>query len=126
MSLKCVGRKCLVSCDDSQCKMETGVKIVPLQVQNMDGSFPLHYAIENRSLKCAHYLIELGVDVDAADFLGNTALHHAVKDKFVSGVELLLKSKANPNVFNSNGDTPAQLASKLKNYDMDSLFHTDK
>ena len=99
---------------------------VALQVQNMDGCFPLHYAIENRSLKCAHYLIECGVNVNAADFQGFTALHQAVKDKFVPGVEMLLKAKADPNLFNLNGETPAQLTAKLKNRDMDSLFQIDK
>lgn len=114
-----------VSCDDSQCSKEIE-NTVALQGQNMDGYFPLHYAIENRSLKCAHYLIECGVNVDAADFQGETALHQAVKDKFITGVEMLLKAKANPNVCNLNGDTPALLAAKSKNFDMESLFENNK
>lgn len=75
------------------------------------GNAPLNYAENERTtLALAELLVELGVDVNAADNRGQTALHHAVLKDFVSVVEYLLASGADINAQNQREQTPLLLA----------------
>ena len=65
---------------------------------------------ERLTLKLAGIILGLGVDVNAADVSGNTALHHAVLKDFGSVVELLTASGADVNRENKRGQTPLLLA----------------
>lgn len=67
-------------------------------------------AEEQRTLELARILIDLGVDINAADQRGNTALHHAVLKDFLSVVELLVANGANVNAANQSEQTPLLLA----------------
>ena len=72
---------------------------------------------ERLTLELGRFVLALGVDVNAADVAGNTALHHAVllvgqrhtKD-FGSVIELLVASGADVNAANKRGETPLVLA----------------
>ena len=79
----------------------------------MDGYFPLHYAVANRSLNCVRHLIERGVDLNTADFHGSTPLHLAVAKKCPLIVELLLKANANADACNVAGESPMQMAENM-------------
>ena len=75
------------------------------------GNAPPDPAAEERlTLKLAQLLIELGVDVNAADDRGQTALHHAVLKDFESVVEFLLASGADVHAMNRRQQTPLLLA----------------
>lgn len=65
---------------------------------------------ERRTLELARILIGLGVDINATDSRGNTALHHAVLKDFESVVEFLVAGGADINRVNQRGQTPLLLA----------------
>ena len=72
---------------------------------------------ERLTLALARFVLALGVDVNAADVKGNTALHHAVllvgqrhtKD-FGAVIEFLVAGGADVNRANKHGQTPLELA----------------
>ena len=75
------------------------------------GNAPLDPAEEERrTLELARMLIDLGVDVNAADGRGNTPLHDAVRKGFASVVEFLVGSGADINAANERDQTPLVLA----------------
>ncbi|KAI0573320.1 Ankyrin repeat domain-containing protein [Pyrenophora tritici-repentis] len=80
-------------------------------VRYPDGKTLLHHAVSPifDNTKYAQLLIDNGLDVDAQDEGGNTALHLATHSK--SRVEMLLKNKANPHQTNVGGLTPLLYAS---------------
>ncbi|XP_072279370.1 ankyrin repeat domain-containing protein 22 [Pyxicephalus adspersus] len=59
-------------------------------------------------------LLQSGVDVNAEDISGNTALHYACKMKSQAIVPILLEANANPNLKNKEGESPIDIAEKLK------------
>ena len=69
---------------------------------------------ERRTLELATILIKLGVDVNAADDRGFTALHHAVLKDFPKVVEYLTMQGADINAVTQRSQTPLQLANTLQ------------
>ena len=65
---------------------------------------------ERRTLELARIVIDLGVDVNAADQRGDTALHDAVLNDFASVVEFLVARGADVNWVNQRDQTPLVLA----------------
>ena len=65
---------------------------------------------ERLTLRLASIILGLGVDVNAADVTGNTALHHAVRKDFKSVVEFLMLNGAEGGRPNKSGQTPLMLA----------------
>ena len=65
---------------------------------------------EQLTLELARNVLDLGVDVNAADVRGNTALHHAVLKNFESVVEFLVAHGAEVNAANNGDQTPLALA----------------
>ena len=75
------------------------------------GNSPPDPADEERlTLELTRIILELGVDVNAADRRGNTALHDAVRKDFPSVVEFLAARGADVNTENQRGQTPLVLA----------------
>ena len=73
-------------------------------------SLPDAEAEERMTLELARIILDLGVDVNAADRRGNTALHDAVRKNFPSVVELLAARGADINAENQRGQTALVLA----------------
>ncbi len=94
-----------------------------INVQNHKGQTALHCAAKAGFLKVIHLLIEKGVTIDAVDNKGETALFEAIRSTIKSGekqrtaIEALLVEGADPNVKNSRGQTPLQVAQQLRRAD---------
>jgi len=69
---------------------------------------------ERRTLELAQILIDEGVDVNAKDDRGRSAIHHAVLKDFPKVVEYLAMRGADINVPNDRGLTPLQLAETVQ------------
>lgn len=67
-------------------------------------------AAETNDLKGLRFLLNYGVDVNAKDTLGNTALITAVKYNRKEAVEFLVEKDADINLQDSNGNTALILA----------------
>ncbi len=65
---------------------------------------------ERLVLEAARVAIDAGVDVDAADAAGNTALHTAARRRLDTVVQLLADSGADLHAPNGNGQTPLDVA----------------
>ena len=66
---------------------------------------------ESRSLEAVRALLDLGVDVDAVNEAGNTALHIAASGRSDTIVQLLADSGSKLDLKNELGETPLALAS---------------
>jgi ankyrin repeat protein len=66
-------------------------------------------------LQPAHYLFRRRND---ADNDGNTLLHHAVKNRCGSCIDVLLERRANPFIKNKMGKTPAELAASMEYFEL--------
>ena len=67
---------------------------------------------ERLSLESARVAIDAGVDVNAVDEAGNTALHTAASRQLDTLVQLLAHSGANLNARNEEGQTPLTMAAR--------------
>uniref|UniRef100_A0A7M4G2V1 Ankyrin repeat domain 22 n=1 Tax=Crocodylus porosus TaxID=8502 RepID=A0A7M4G2V1_CROPO len=59
-------------------------------------------------------LLKAGIDVNATDYSGSTALHYACEMKNQSIVPLLLEAHADLSIKNQDGETPLDIARRLK------------
>ncbi|XP_029465688.1 ankyrin repeat domain-containing protein 22 isoform X2 [Rhinatrema bivittatum] len=59
-------------------------------------------------------LLQAGVDVNATDYQGNTALHYACKMKNQEIISALLGAHANISIKNQDGETAIDIAKRLK------------
>lgn len=57
-------------------------------------------------------LLKTGIDVNATDEHGNTALHFVASTNYTDIAQLLLKAGENPNATNIEGSTPLHNAAK--------------
>ncbi|XP_077490326.1 85/88 kDa calcium-independent phospholipase A2-like isoform X3 [Amblyomma americanum] len=92
------------------------------QLEDMKhGGTPLHWA---KTTQCLETMIELGCDLDAKNFQGNTALHIMVARGRLSCVISLLSHGANVNAIGSDGDSPLHVAVRVAvpNYENWSIF----
>lgn len=91
-----------------------------INIQNYKGKTGLHCAAKAGFLKVINLLIENGAIVDAADNDGETPLFEAIRstikngEKQRSALEALLIKGANPNVKNRKGQTPLQVAKRMR------------
>ncbi|KJH40752.1 ankyrin repeat protein [Dictyocaulus viviparus] len=133
LSMRVQGRNPLFEAMQSKGKNADIIKAIieasPDLVKERDssGNSALHVAMYKTPLmgllflKCKEGEIGLMItllsyccDIDAQDNDGNTALHIAVSKRNNEATRLLLCLGANPNLTNSNDDTPRHLAARLK------------
>ena len=94
-----------------------------INVRNYKGKTALHCAAKAGFLKVIHLLIEKGALIDAVDNNGETALFEAIRSTIKDGekqraaIEALLVKGADPNVKNSKGQTPLQVAQRMRRAD---------
>ena len=106
--------------DDIQRLLALGADI---DIRNYKGKTGLHYAAKAGFLNVIHLLIENGATLDAMDTDGETPLFEAIRSTIKSGekqraaLEALLSKGANPNVRNRKGQTPLQVARRMRRAD---------
>ena len=94
-----------------------------IDVRNYKGKTGLHCAAKAGFLKVIHLLIEKGASIDALDNNGETALFEAIRSTIKDGekqrtaIEALLVKGADPNLKNRKGQTPLQVAQRMRRAD---------
>lgn len=79
------------------------------------GKAPIHYAIKKNSRRLVKFLILNGADVNFTDQYGLTPLHMAATDSRVSIIRLLLANGANPHACDEFEETP-YLSAKIEGF----------
>lgn len=69
---------------------------------------------QRKNLAVMEAVLSTDVSVDAVDYKGNTALHYVCERKSHRLVPLLLQRNAKTNIKNNNGETPLDIATRLK------------
>lgn len=79
---------------------------VQLGGEHEQGNTALHYAAERaQNSAVIGYLLEQGLDIDAVNEAGQSALMHAARRGNLENIQILLKAGANPHLNDKNGDT---------------------
>uniref|UniRef100_A0A3P8SML3 Ankyrin repeat domain 22 n=1 Tax=Amphiprion percula TaxID=161767 RepID=A0A3P8SML3_AMPPE len=69
---------------------------------------------QRRNAAVMEELLESRTDVNAVDYKGNSALHYVCQRKSLRLVPLLLQRNADTNIRNNDGETPLDIAVRLK------------
>ena len=85
--------------------------LTKLNVLTSDVTLPLHRAARGRHISQVRELIAAGVDIDARDGFGNTALHIASNQGYTEIVRELIEAGADIDIKSASGLTPVHLAS---------------
>lgn len=92
-----------------------GEQIMPTLTIRKQRPTPLIDAVQKEDVEKVRSQIEAGVNIEATDSYGQTALHWAAKYDSAEIVQLLLDAGANINAKDEDGDTPLQNAKKNTN-----------
>src|SRR5262245_53339256 len=88
---------------------------VDVNVPDVDGMTPLHWAAHWDELEVVNLLLAAGANAKAANRYGVTPLHEASLVSNVAMMEALLKSGASPNVTYGSGETPLMTSARTGN-----------
>lgn len=69
---------------------------------------------KRRTATLVSMILNTGVDVNAVDYKGNTALHYACKMRSTKIVPLLMEKTADLTIKNQDGESPLDIAERLK------------
>lgn len=82
-------------------------------VANSDGNTPLHYLSRKKfSKEILQLLLDRGLDINARNAHGETALHNSCWGD-ISVCELLLQYGGNPDIKNNKNETPLHWSARL-------------
>ena len=81
-------------------------------MKNPNDLAPIHRAVMTHSLPVVQQALSDGVDIDAVDREGRSALFYAIKDGELAIAGELIKHGANVNIQDNNGETPLHFASR--------------
>jgi ankyrin repeat protein len=107
--LAAAGANALVVPADGTTALKAAMGYVSGLTENREGRYgiPIDHAEEERAtLEAAQIAVEMGVDVNAVGPGGDTALHDAARQRFVTVIEFLVKSGADLNSRNRRKLTP--------------------
>jgi ankyrin repeat protein len=90
---------------------------VDVNVPDVDGMTPLHWAAHWNELELAKQLLAAGANAKATNRYGVTPLHEATLVADVPLMEALLKAGANPEATYGSGETPLMIAARTGNVD---------
>lgn len=86
-------------------------------------NYPLIYnAIGNSNDAMVAFLIRRGANLDWRDWMGKTALYHAVEEGDASVAKIILEAGADPNIADSGGTRPLSVAARQRNAEMTALL----
>ena len=94
--------------------LEAGASV---DVAEVDGTTPLHWAVEYDALPIVEVLLEYGADVTATNRYGVTPLAPACANGNATILERLLDAGADPNTRLQGGETPLMTAARTGNPD---------
>ncbi|XP_076024026.1 ankyrin repeat domain-containing protein 22 isoform X2 [Genypterus blacodes] len=69
---------------------------------------------QRRGVALVRELLSAGVNINAVDYKGNTALHYVCQKKNLHLLSVLLERNADASVKNHEGETPLDIATRLK------------
>ena len=78
-----------------------------------------HEVLTPTDIELFHAILAAGIDIDATDWQGDTALHYAILKEHVGILKLLLEKKADITIANKTGFTPPQQACLLEGWKAD-------
>lgn len=107
--LAAAGGDALVVPADGTTVLKAAMGYVSGLTENREGRYgmPIDRGEEERAtLAAARIAVEMGVDVNGVGPGGDTALHDAARQRYVSVIEFLVKSGADPNTRNRRKQTP--------------------
>jgi len=85
-------------------------KIQILDVPSENGTTPLHIACSRGNRKAVDILLDLGANINAVDFKGNSCLHHAVNSNNFTILKKLVIRGVDKTIINKEGKSALQTA----------------
>ncbi len=104
------GASALTVAKDGTTALKAAMGFVSGLTENRQGRYgmpPVEHSEEERvTLEAARMALQMGVDVNAVDAAGETALHDAARQQFDRVIEFLAESGADLNIRNKRNQTP--------------------
>uniref|UniRef100_A0A4W5MS40 ArfGAP with SH3 domain, ankyrin repeat and PH domain 2a n=1 Tax=Hucho hucho TaxID=62062 RepID=A0A4W5MS40_9TELE len=100
---------------------------IPLANGHEQGETALHLAVrlvDRTSLHIVDFLTQNSVNLDKQTAKGSTALHYCCLTDNMECLKLLLRGKASIDIANESGETPLDIAKRLKHLQCEELLNT--
>ncbi|WP_252321182.1 ankyrin repeat domain-containing protein, partial [Spiroplasma endosymbiont of Lariophagus distinguendus] len=94
-----------------------------VNIKNIYGDTPLHYAVDNGYFEIAEFLLKNGANINAQDNEGFTPLYSAIDNNDFKIVELLIKNYVNVQIQFNNGNTALNYAKENNNLQIINLLY---